>query len=150
MAEEKKSYGLVPVISKDTGKYVLEHYDEVLESCKKFIEENDFVEVNEDNYKALKEARTEIRSRQDAIKDARIQINEMLLGDFNAQLKELETLLKNADEKLKGMKDEFDKNSKNTIAKPTVIKLVVKSYDAKVIEKIKAAALKAGCEVEVK
>lgn len=147
----ENEYGLVPVIDSSTGKYVLEHYDEVVDACKAFIAQNDFDSIADElDFKDLKAARTEIRSKLDQISRTRIDLNEMLLGEFNTQLKTLEALLKDADNKLKGLKDSWEKEHKNTVDKPTVIKITIKSYDAKVINKLKEQALKLGCEVEVK
>ena len=102
-------------------------------------------------FATAKKARTDLRKHKDAITQARISINALLLGDFNTQLKNIETILDNADKDIKARVDEYNLAKKgNDTGKPKVISLVVKGYDAKAIEKVKAQALKLGLSAEVK
>lgn len=150
---EEKTFELVPILDKATGKYVVKEFDSVKEIVTDFItrEVNRIVEINDDvAFKDVKATRTDIRKKKDAITQARIHINALLLGDFNAQLKEIEAMLDEADKTLKGKVDAYNELVKGKDNKPKVITLTCKSYDAKAIEKVKAFALSCGCTAEVK
>ena len=151
--EEERTFELVPVLDEATGKYVVKSFDNVREIVRDFIDrEVNRVSVIEDDmtFKDVKATRTDIRKKKDAITQARLHINALLLGEFNAQLKEIETMLDEADKTLKAKVDTYNEEVKGKDNKPKVITLVVKGYDAKAIEKVKALALKSGLTAEVK
>lgn len=144
---EEKEYEITPILDKE-NKYVIQNYDKVIESATAFIKENEFTKCeNGDELSLIKKSRTLIRSKKDAITRARININNSLLGTFNEQLKELETMLNNADINLKRLKDNYEEEQNNINKKPAKLTLIVKSYDLKTIEKIKTYALKLGAEI---
>lgn len=151
---EEKKLDLVPVISGD-GHYVIKDYDNVLNVVKDYTEtalkETEVVN-DECSFKLAKNTRTDIRKHKDAITQARLNINALLLGDFNEQLKALETLLDATDKAIKEKVDAYSKEVKGDSGKPKVITLVIKSYDAKIINKIIAytGKLNANVSVEVK
>lgn len=153
MLEENK-FDLVPVLDSNTGHYVIADYERVVELVKNYA--NEAVEAtaviaDDIAFATAKKARTDLRKHKDAITQARISINALLLGDFNTQLKNIETILDNADKDIKARVDEYNLAKKgNDTGKPKVISLVVKGYDAKAIEKVKAQALKLGLSAEVK
>lgn len=150
---EEKTFELVPVLDETTGKYVVKGFDNVKEIVRDFVErEVNRVKVIEDDiaFKDVKATRTDIRKKKDAIKDARLHINALLLGDFNAQLKEIETMLDGADVALKEKVDAYNEAVKGKDNKPKVITLVIKGFDMVAINKLKESALKCGCTAEVK
>lgn len=143
-------FALTPVVNETTGKYEIEHFDEVLANAKKFIEEHHFEKIETAlDFKDLKEARTEIRSRQDLIKEVRLRTSELLLGTFNEQAKTLEKLLADEDANLKALKEEWEANN-GKVARPKLFKVTVKTYDEAMAKKIERYALSLGAEVEVK
>lgn len=143
-------FELTPVVNESTGKYEIANFNEVLESARNYIKEHHFEKVeNAEEFKALKETRTEIRMRQDLIKEVRLQTSELLLGKFNEQAKTLEKMLGEEDALLRALKEKWEEEN-GKIAKPKAFKLTIKTYDEKVFNKIKDLALKLGAEVEVK
>lgn len=153
MLEEEKTFELVPVLDKETGKYVVQDFDEVKKIVQDFTEREvgRVVTISDDlDLKTVKGTRTDIRKKKDAITQARLHINALLLGDFNSQLKEIETMLDEADKTLKGKVDAYNEEVKGKDIKPKVVTLVVKSYDPKTIDKVREFALKHGCLAEVK
>ncbi len=151
---ETKSFALTPVLDERTGKYVVDKFGDAKKLVADFIErEVNSVTVvdSEPIYKVAKETRTDIRKKKDAITQARININALLLGDFNAQLKEIEAMLDEADKSLKAKIDDYNVNVKGKVDnRPRVITLVVKGYDEKLINKVKDYAVKYGLSAEVK
>lgn len=150
---EENTFELVPVLDEATGKYVVQKFDVMKEIVRDFLERevNKVVEINDDvAFKDVKATRTDIRKKKEAITQARLNINALLLGDFNAQLKEIEGMLDDGDKTLKAKVDAYNELVKGKDNKPKVITLVVKGFDPKAIEKIKALALKNGCTAEVK
>lgn len=150
---EERSFELIPVLDEATGKYVVKSFDNVKTIVNEFIErEVNRVSVISDDltFKDVKATRTDIRKKKDAITQARLHINALLLGEFNTQLKEIETMLDEADKQLKAKVDVYNEQVKGKDNKPKVITLVVKGFDGKAIEKIKTFALKNGCTAEVK
>lgn len=143
-------FELTPVVNKETGKYELANFNEVLESARNYIKEHHFEEINNAlDYSGVKEARTEIRARQDLIKEVRLRANELILGTFNEQAKTLEKLLGEEDAHLKALKEKWEAES-GKIAKPKAFKMTIKTFDEKAFEKIRAFAIKLNAEVEVK
>ena len=150
---EERTFELVPVLDEATGKYAVKSFDNVKEIVSDFIERevNRVTVISDDlTFKNVKATRTDIRKKKDAITQARLHINALLLGEFNAQLKEIETMLDEADKTLKAKVDTYNEEIKGKENKPKVITLVVKAFDMKSIEKVKAFALKNGCTAEVK
>lgn len=150
---EEKTFELVPVLDKKTGQYEVKDFDNVKKIVADFIEREvtPIKEITDDvMFKSTKELRTDIRKKKEAITQARIQINSLLLGTFNGQLKDIEAMLDSSDKVLKEKVDAYNELVKGKDNKPKVITLVVKGFDPKAIEKIKALALKSGCTAEVK
>ena len=150
---EEKTFELVPVLDKKTGQYAVKDFDNVKKIVSDFIgrEVTPIKEIADDiTFKSVKELRTDIRKKKDAITQARIQINSLLLGTFNGQLKDIEAMLDGSDKYLKEKIDTYNELVKGKDNKPKVITLVIKGFDPKAIEKIKALALKSGCTAEVK
>ncbi len=149
-----QEFALTPVLDNDTGKYVIDHFDAVLQTVKEYIDAaaNAIAQIADpETLRLAKDSRTEIRKKKEAIKDARIQINALLLGQFNEQLKTIEGMLDEADKSLKAKIDAYNEETKGPQAtKPKVMTLTVKGYDAKAIEKVKKLALSLGLQAEVK
>lgn len=149
---ENKEFELVPVYDKETGIYTINDF----EGCKSIVQEFidgchlDLVITSEADFKDVKATRTDIRKKKETVATARKQIKEMLVGTFENQLKEIESMLGDADAKLKEKVDVWEKENKNKVVKPSVITLNVKGYDMKKIEKVRDFALKQGLEVAIK
>ena len=150
---EEKTFELNPVLDSETGNYIVNNFDVAKKIVADFIERevNSVVEITDDIvFSSAKKIRTDIRKRKDMITQARIQINALLLGKFNEQLKEIETMLDTADKDLKAKVDKYNLETKGKDNKPKVITLVCKGYNIKEIEKVKEFALKHGLTAEVK
>ena len=145
------NFELTPVLNANTGKYEIINFDALLESVKKYISERHIEELtNEAEYKDLKAIRTEIRARKELIKDVRIQANELFFGTFNEQAKTIESLLNEEDEHLRKLKEAWEEENNNKLAKPKLIRITVKTYDPEVAKRIKDTAIMCNAEVEVK
>lgn len=152
MEKEEKEFELVPEQDKNTGVYVVANYEENKQLVEKFIANdchlNDKIESDAD-LKIIKNTRTDIRKKADVIKNARINVTKMLTGTFEEQLKEIEKMLSSADSTLREKVTAYEAEHKSKIATPKKITLVVKSYDMKLIEKVKAYAIKNGLEANI-
>lgn len=151
---EETTFELIPVLDESTGKYVVKSFDDAKKIVADFIEREvkSIVTISDDlGYSSAKKTRTDIRKKKEAITQARLHINALLLGEFNAQLKEIETMLDTADKELKGKVDTYATEIKGKVDnKPKVMTLVIKGYDAKAITKVKVLALKLGLSAEEK
>lgn len=151
--EKERTFELVPVLDEETGIYKVKNFEDAKAIVVEYLDENvgKLIEKPE-NYTIndIKAMRTEIRKKKDAITQARINTNALLLGTFNSQLKEIETTLDSADKKLKERVDAYNLMVKGNDVKPKIITLVVKGYDAKAIEKVRNIALQNGLSAEVK
>lgn len=150
---EEKQFDLVPILEPKTKSYCLKSFDEIKNACEDFIHEEignlNLESMDEATYKAVKESRTNIRKKQNQIKDVRLACNEIAMGTFNAQTKELESMLKENDDKLKEYVDTYDRGVKGKIPAPKKIKLTIKGYDMATLEKVKEYALKKGLEAVI-
>ena len=135
------------IYNEEKKQYEIEEYSKALENCKKFIKDNahlDLVIQNEDDKKIIKNSRTEIRKKNNEIATLRKDLNEIVMGNFNEQAKQLEQELKDADEKLKSKLDTYE----NKLDKPKIITITIKSYDESKIKQIKDLAIKLNMEVK--
>ena len=132
---------------KENNQYEIEEYSQVKKDCERFIKENahlDLVIQNDEDKKIVKKSRTEIRKKQNEIASLRKSLNDIVMGKFNEQAKEIESRLKQVDGDLKDKLDKYD----NSLGKPKIIALTIKGYDLKKIEKVRAYAIKLGLEVK--
>lgn len=144
-------FSITPIYNKETGEYSLQHFDEVKAVCEGFIEENSIeVITSSDDYKIVKKCRTNIRKKLETISSVR----KSLVKLFSYQFIELEKMLKEADEKLKSLKIDYETSTTeeepidDDLKKTT---LIIEYRDSKVIEQLKKIAVESGCKVtEVK
>ncbi|MCI1244503.1 MAG: hypothetical protein LKG11_00885 [Bacilli bacterium] len=133
------------------NRYVIKDFSTIAGKISKYAEDEclkELVITNDDDLKAVKAKRTEIRKYLDAIKNARLSINHIVLGGMNDGFKTLEKTLGDADAILKSKKDEWDaaEEAKNPKEPEIVLHAVTcKHMDEKVILKVKAFAEKLGC-----
>lgn len=142
MENEEKKFDIVPAFDEESGMYVIKDFELGKSFVELFIKERtENVEItNNVIFGDVKKSRTEIRKRLDSVTKARIKINDMILGQFNTQLKEIETMLKVADNTLKAKVDAYEKEVKGGNGRPKINTLTIKSYDSKAIEEIEKFA----------
>ena len=92
--------------------------------------------------------RAEAATIKELVEGGRKGIVKQTMGTFEDQAKRIEKLLGDFDKDCKEEKDKWLKATTNKVAKPTALSITVKTFDKKVIEKVKAYALKLGCEVK--
>ena len=161
--EEPKTFDIIPVQDEVTKVFSIQNYDVLYARIKKWCEDNnpvgkinnqgDFDYYLKDKPKVLKEGdnyslRVIASNLKELVSTVRKGIIKSTMGTFEEQAKSIEVLLDEFDKSCKAEKAAWLKATTNKVDKPTAIKLEVKSYDAKVIEKVKAYALKLGCEVK--
>lgn len=137
------------VFDPNSKSWVIKDYDATLESVRQFIDGNallDLVIQDEYDFKALKEARTLVNGKLKEVSDLRKDLNKAVMGTFNEQAKAIEKLLKDASERQTRKMEEWKKDHGGIAAKKAGIE--VRSFDAKAIDKVRAYALKQGCEVK--
>lgn len=91
--------------------YSLLNYEQSLEECKRFIDEVGHLNIICDDdlsYKICKDSRAKLRKKQKEIASKRLQINDIILGEFNNQVKDVEKLLKDADKILTAKMDDYE------------------------------------------
>ena len=140
-------FSLTPILNPETKEYSLKHFEEMKEKCRVFIEENTIETINtDDDLKTLKTCRANIRKKKDQIKSARLALTKI----FSFQFKELESMLDDADTKLKQLKDSKAVQNQKTDATDNDLKeivLVIKYRDVNVIDSLKKMAVESGCEI---
>lgn len=146
----EKTFEITPIMV--DGNYVVANYDATIENIKGFINglPLNLVITDDSDLKVVKEARTDIRKKKDQISETRKTINQIVLGTMNAQLKEIEGLLEEADNTMKANKDAYEKAEKNKVERQIIITLVVKGYDNDKITKVLNYAIKQGLQAEIK
>lgn len=123
--------------------FSIANYDEIKASIESFKQDERYnlLISSKEDLKEVKELRTEIRKRQNAIKEGRLEINKMYMEKFNSQAKDLENLLKQMDEELKAKVDSYENPNK-----AFEFKLTLKTTNLKFVEKIKALCEKENIE----
>lgn len=132
----------IPTINKDTNEFSISNYNDIKGAFEEIKEDSRFnlVIANDDDFKVIKNFRTEIRKRQEAIKDGRLQINSIYFGKFNEQATSLEKMLGAYDKELKAKVDAY--NESKGVIKEKTYKFTVSTTDLKKVEKLKAFCLK--------
>ena len=77
--------------------YYLEDFDQAMQECKRYIDTVGHLNIIVDDdlsYKICKDSRAKLRKKQKEIASKRLQINDIILGEFNNQVKDVEKLLK--------------------------------------------------------
>ena len=147
MAEEK--FSLTPILN-ENGEYSIKRYQEVEIACQNFIKERTISEVkNDDDLKALKEYRKEIRKKKDNISKTR----KNLVKVFSYQFLSLEKMLNEADESMKKLKEEYElslqeqqvQEELQQDTKTIIFKLNYSSEET--LEKIRKIAVEDHCEI---
>ena len=151
MENKENEFELVPVYNKETGAYAIKNFENCRSIVANYIADChvDLAITNADDYKLVKATRADVRKKIDTISNARKQIKKMLVGEFEKQLKELETMLGDADDKLTERVSAWEIESTNKVARPHKITLAVKGYDMKKIEKVEEFAKKQGLEAKI-
>ncbi len=159
--QEPKAFDIVPVQDEQTKVFSIENYDVLYARIQKWCEDNspkgkilnqgDFDYYLKDKPKNKEEAlslRVIAKNLKDLVSTVRKGIINSTMGTFEEQAKSIEKLLDTFDKECKEEKEAWLKATTNKADKPVAIKLEIKSYDSKVIDKVKAYALKLGCEVK--
>ena len=136
----------------DTSTYRVANYDQQLESAKKYCAEMLMKIPKEiitaEDRKTVKAARAEINKQIALLKDTRLGLEKQVLGEFQEEMKTIESELKSAESVMKAIVD-ADK-SKNQTPKPEMFYLIVASLDEEVINKVMKYAVRQGCKAERK
>lgn len=138
-----------------TKTWEIQDFPKAKSDCEAFIKNEGLLDVliqSDEDKKAVKAARTIIRAKKDEIATLRKDLNKAVMGTFNDQAKELESLLDDADVKLKKKLDDYTASlpAPTEPAKPKGITLIVKSFDKSSIDRVMALAIELKCGVELK
>ena len=153
---EKITFDLVPV-ENENKVLEIKNYSKLFNQATEYAKEvSSKFEVlsSDDDYKALKNARTELRAISKSVSDTRKNVNELIMATFNEQSKSIEKLLNDTDNDLKGRVEDYEKNVLHKAEKPKMVTMTIKLYNSpdglKLVEKIKSFAKKLGVSVEIK
>ena len=131
------------------GVLVLNQYELLQAEINNFIANRPSLIINDKNdYKLVKEFRTQTNKVLKAIKDERLQTTRELLSAYEEQCKTLERMLDEHQKVLGESLKIFDEQ--NGKVKPKQISVTLKFYDTKVIDKLKKFAEQNGCELTIK
>ena len=103
----------------------------------------DMVITNDDDYKAMYKARTEINSAVKEVADARKQMTAVVLSYFAPMCKEIEAYGAKITTEMTTKMNEY-----KNVVKDATYSITISSKDKKAIEKVKTYALKFGCDVK--
>ncbi len=137
------------IFDPNTKTYVIDDFETAKEQVRSFIEDNALLGLvlqSQGDYVALKEARTLVNKKVKEVSDLRKELNKAAMGTFNEQAKEIEKMLKEASEAQSRKMEEWEEAHGGL--KPKKVAIEVRSFDAKAIDKVKAFAVKLGCEVK--
>ncbi len=126
------------------GKYFIENIEQVKESAVQYCKSLHIANVvNNAELKLLKNNRTEIRKKIEFLKKTRIDVNDILLGTFNKDMREIEKILKEEDDALKIVKENYEKLISLDLEKPNeLFTIIISDEDIDKIEKIAKYARK--------
>lgn len=131
----------------ETHSYEIKNYDTTLENIKQYLENHSLknvVVLNEDDKKAVKKARTELRKILTDVQNVRKTSNKLILGKFNEQCKEIEKILGDAEQNLKVKINDFE--NKENVKK---YRLIATSNDISILEKALIELEKMGIKGEI-
>lgn len=159
--QQPQEFSIIPVQDETTKVFSIQNYDELYARIEKWVQENspkgkiqnqgDFDYYLKDKPKNKEEAlslRVIAKNLKDLVSSVRKGIINSTMGTFEEQAKNIEKLLDAFDKECKEEKEAWLKATTNKVAKPTALSITIKTYDEKVLEKVKAYALKLGCEVK--
>lgn len=142
-----ESFPIVP--EKMDERYSLANYDALENACKSFISRKSVAEISSrDEYRFAKDCRSECSRLAKDIAKKRIDINDILLGEYNSKLKGLEAMLKaNADD-LKEKIESYEETEFGKEPRKKIISIEVKGYDQASIDKVEQFAQSLGLTIK--
>ena len=159
--QQAKGFNIIPIQDEITKVFSIQNYDELYVRVKKWVQDNspkgkiknqgDFDYYLKDKSKNKEEAyslRVIAKNTKELVSTVRKGIIKTTMGTFEEQAKNIEKMLDAFDQECKEEKETWLKATNNKVAKPVSLSLTVKTYDEKVLEKVKKYALKLGCEVK--
>lgn len=129
--------------------YRVKDFEETYENVKEWAKSYSLSGLkitNEEDAKAVRKSRTEIRKKMTAVADARKEVNRLIVGEFNSQAIAIEKLLKAEDDAMKANLDEYKESHKE--AEPPLYGATIVSTDKEAIEKVEEYARKLGCQIQ--
>lgn len=138
---------MIPKFDEKTKTFSLANYEQAKAYALDYVKERGLQDViiqDDSDFKAVKERRTEIRKKKEAIASARIALNKAVVGTLNEQLRSIEAILTDADGVLKSKVDEWKAKDEKSIE---IYSVTISSLDKEKIEKIKKYAKRLGLEV---
>ena len=171
---EEKEFDIIPVQDEKTKVYSIKNYEELFKRVENWTKENSpigkinsqedydfYLKDKPKNKESALSQRVVAKNIKDLVSSVRKGIIKSTMGTFEDQAKSIEKMLDAYDKECKEEhripmpenlsdeeKEKWLEKTQNKTKKPTLIKLEIKSYDEKVIEKIKNYALKLGAEVK--
>lgn len=158
---EEKEFDIIPVQDEKTKVYSIKNYEELFKRVENWTKENSpigkinsqedydfYLKDKPKNKESALSQRVVAKNIKDLVSSVRKGIIKSTMGTFEEQAKSIEKMLDVYDKECKEEKEKWLEKTQNKSKKPTLIKLEIKSYDEKVIEKIKNYALKLGAEVK--
>lgn len=157
----EKEFDIIPVQDEKTKVYSIKNYEELFKRVENWTKENSpigkinsqedydyYLKDKPKNKESALSLRVVAKNIKDLVSSVRKGIIKSTMGTFEEQAKSIEKMLDSFDKECKEEKEKWLEATQNKSKKPTLIKLEIKSYDEKVIEKIKNYALKLGAEVK--
>lgn len=119
--------------------FEIESFDSVKAVVEDYINQHqhkDLILVEVDDYKLLKKERTEIRKKLEELKQMRLNLDEIVLGKFNEQVKSIEKMIGDADKEMKARVDTFALENGLTTPKPKVYTITITTGSVKSAESV--------------
>lgn len=138
MSEER--FEIVP--ERMDERYSLANYDAIEGACKAYIARKSLPGEIEsrDDYRFAKDSKADCTRMAKDIAKKRLDINDILLGEYNARLKSLEQMLKANAEDLKGKIESYEQSEFGKEPRQRIIALEVRGFDQEAIKKVEDLA----------
>lgn len=122
----------------ENGVLKIANFEQLKHDVDIFVNADRFnADIYDDNdYKELKQARTELNKRQKEITDGRLKITRAFCGEFEKNCKEIESILKEKSNEI-GEKLTAYKDKKEAENKVKIYTLTIKTADINLIAEIK-------------
>lgn len=133
-------------------RYVLQNSDALLGAAKAYVERHSLPAGIEsrDDYRFAKESRKEVSALKKSITKKRLDVNDILMGDYNAKMKAIEKMLGDLDESLKTEIERYDAEEFGKEARKKILTMEVKGYDQPSLKKVEELAVSLGLTVKMK
>lgn len=141
-----QTYDIVP--EKAGEGYMLANYEAMEASAFEFVKELSLpCEINgRDDYEYAKDCKSKLAKCRKAFQRKRIDVNDILMSDYNNKMRSIERILEAGEDELRGKIERYEVGTLGKEPRKRLIILEIKTYDEEAASKAEAYAKTLGLE----